>query len=201
MAQFLYTMEAVNLICGDVGTEAQPGYSTHLVIREMKLPNMEEQYVDHVPGGGTAAIEVPSHLGRLESTFTLAGWKPEVMTMLASSVRQLQRFTAYGLIREQRSGEAVRSVALMWGRLGHVNPSAFRRGDMMEHAYSIRNITHYELAMEAPGGVGPAAPIYYWDFFENRLEVGGVNVREVDNNILGITGTAPGIAGVQVGAG
>lgn len=200
MAQYLYTMESANLICGDLGNETQPGFSTHLVLRELKLPNMEEQYVDHLPGGGTAAIEIPSHLAKLEATFTLAGWKPEVMTMLGQSQVQMKRFTAYGLIREQRTGEAVRSVALIWGRLGQVNPSAFRKGDLMEHAYAIKNITHYELGMEQAGGAGPASAIYYWDFFENRLEVGGINVKARDNNILGISGTTPGVAGVQAGA-
>jgi phage tail tube protein FII len=190
MSQYVYTMESVNLICGDIGDEAQPGVSTHLTLREMKLPNLEENYVDHVGGGAVAAIEIYSHMNKLESTFKLAGWQPAVMGQLARSVRALQRYTFYGLIREQRTGQALKATGLIWGRMGNVSPSAFRRGDLMEHDYSIKSITHYELYMEISSGV--SSRLFYWDFFENRLEVGNVNVRAEENAILGIAGTTPG---------
>ena len=70
-------MESANLICGDTrsGQECRaPGISTHLVLQELKLPAMEENYVDHAPGGAPIAIEMPTHMNKLEATFNLAGW-------------------------------------------------------------------------------------------------------------------------------
>lgn len=193
MAQYVYTMESCNLICGDSGSEAQPGYTTHLTLREMKLPNLEENYVDHVGGGAVAGIEIYSHINKLEATFKLAGWQPDVMTLIGRSVKSLQRYTCYGLIREQRTGVALKAMALIWGRMGQVNPSAFRKGDLMEHDFAIKSIMHYELQMQ----MDPSAPtemMYYWDFFENRFEVGNINVRAEENGILGIATIAPGEA-------
>lgn len=203
---YVYTMESVNLICSDRildGAQAQPGVSTHLTIRELKLPNIEENFVDHVAGGAIAGIEIYSHINKLESTFTLAGWQPRVLEQLSRQDPQSMRYTAYGLIREHRSGAPCRAQAIIWGRLGQANPSAFRKGDMMEWAFAIKGITHYELYMQEVGEVDTngnpisslvAHQIYYWDFFENNLMVGGINLKRQENIFLGIPNVAPGAA-------
>lgn len=193
MPATVYVMESVNLICGDSGTEAAPGKSTHLTIAELKLPGMEENYVDFLPGGAPIAMEVPTHINRLEASFNLNGWQPEVMGLIAQSDISLQRFTAYGLIRDRRTGEACQSVAIMWGRLGRVNPTNFRKGDLQMYEYSIRSIIHYQLLMSLAKGQTPSE-IYYWDFFSSqfRVTVNGVstNVNEDMINILAIPNTA-----------
>lgn len=166
----VYTMEAVNLVCGDTGTEASAGRHTHLQIAELKLPGIEENYVDYTPGGAITAIEIPTHFQKLEATFNLNGWQPEIMGLLGQNNPELTRFTAYGLVRDRRSGGACQSVAVLWGRLGRVNPSAFRRGDLMVHEYSIRGIIHYDLRMSLKPKQEPSQ-IYYWNFFESRFEV------------------------------
>jgi len=198
MANNLYTMEAANLVCGDTGAGAAPGVSTHLSILELKLPGLEEAYVDVLPGGATIGIEVPMHINRLESTFNLAGWQPDVMTMIGRSERRLQVFTAYGLIRERRTGAALQAMAVLWGRLGRANPTNFRKGDLMAHEFSIRSITHYELYMQQNQTVGDTGPnprqlreIYYWDFFTSERRIDGVDRNAEMVNILAIpTGTA-----------
>lgn len=199
MANNLYTMESANLICGDTGSGAAPGISTHLSILELKLPGLEEAYVDVLPGGATIGIEVPMHVNRLESTFNLAGWQPDVMTMMGRSERRLQVFTAYGLIRERRTGEALQAMSVMWGRLGRSNPTNFRKGDLMAHEFSIRSITHYELYMQQSSQAGSQnetnsarqmREIYYWDFFTSERRIDGVDRNAELVNILGIpTGT------------
>lgn len=161
----LYTMEAANLFAGD----ANPNASQHLTLQELKLPGLEENYVDHTPGGAPVGIEIDTHINRLEATFNLAGWSPEVMIMIGSWEAALQHFTAYGLIRDRLSGVARQATAIIWGRLGRVNPTNFRRGDLQAHEYSIRGITHYELTLE---GIGD---IYLWDFFTSTRIIGGVN--------------------------
>lgn len=195
----LYTMEAANLICGDTGGGVAPGVSTHLKILELKLPGLEEQYVDVLPGGAVIGIEVPMSIQRLESTFNLAGWDPDVLVMMGRSERRLQVFTAYGLIREKRTGEALQAMAIMWGRLGRANPTNFRKGDLQQHEFSIRSVTHYELYMQQQAQTGSQnegvntrqmREIYYWDFFSSERRIDGVDRNAEMVQILAIpTGT------------
>jgi uncharacterized protein len=177
----VYVMEAANLIVGDVGPEAAPGLSTHLVLAELKLPGFEENYTDFLPGGAPVAIEVNTHFNRLEGSFNLNGWQPDVMGVLATSDWRMQRFNAYGLIRNRTNGEASQAIAVMWGRLGRVNPTAFRKGDLMVYEFSIRSITHYELYMSMSRN-GDLRQIYYWDFFTSEFWVTGVTGTPVNVN-------------------
>lgn len=197
---YVYTMESVNLVAGqhDAG-ENQPGTSTYLTLRQLKLPNMEENYVEHVGGGAIAAVEFFTHINKLECTFTLAGWQPRVMGLLAKGniSREAQSYTAYGVIREQRTGAPMRATAFMQGRLGAVNPGAFRKGDLMEHDFALKGITHYELRIEeitSPNGsTRQERLMYYWDYFENALVVDGVSVFQRENAIMGIFNTVGGV--------
>src|SRR5215216_2399381 len=157
MAMDVYIMEGANLFCGD----HDPTNSTHLILQELKLPGLEENYSDHTPGGAPIAIEVDTHINRLEATFNLAGWNPLVMTLIGRSTRVHQTFTAYGGVRDRRTGRLMEAKAVLQGRLGRVNPTAFRKGDVMAHEYSIRGIVHYELYLDTDA-------IYRWDFFESQ---------------------------------
>jgi phage tail tube protein FII len=192
----IYTLEAANVICGDTGAGAQPGFSTHLILQQMKLPGLQEAFMDHAPGGARIAIEVPSHIQKLESTFNLAGWQPDIMQLIGKSARAEQRYTVYGLIRDRRTGAPLQARAYMEGRMGKVNPTEFKKGDLHAHEYAINSIIHYELYMQtapvaAASGVDTAlAEIYYWDFFESSFRVGGVDIQSEQNNILAIPGAA-----------
>jgi phage tail tube protein FII len=186
----LFVMESANLIVTDaVVNPSAPGITTHLSLQEVKLPGLEENYVDHIPGGAPVAMEVSMHINRLESTFNLAGWQPEIAVVLGKSDRIAQRFTCYGLIRDRRSGAPLQAKAVMEGRLGRVNPTAFRKGDLMHHEYSIRGITHYELYMGIPP-TGDESIIYWWDFFTSDFIIGDRNMNQDLVNILAIPGIA-----------
>jgi phage tail tube protein FII len=196
MVATVYSMESVNLICGDTGNESQPGFSTHLMLNELKLPSWEENYIDHAPGGAPVAIEINSHLNRLECSFSLAGMQPDIMQLIARSLRSTQSYTAYGLVRDQKTGNALKAQAIMWGRMGKVSPTNFRKGDKFGHEYSIRGIVHYELYMQAIGasgqiGVGDISldEIYWWDFFEPAFRVGGFDIKAEERAMLGIVGS------------
>jgi len=189
MSQTIYTMKSANLICGDTGNESAPGISTHLVLQELKLPGLEENYVDHTPGGAPLAIEIPTHLNKLEATFNLAGWDPDIMVFIGQNARSYQRFTAYGLIRDRRSAEALQSVAVIEGRMGRVNPTAFSKGNLMSHEYSLRSIVHYELYMQVEPDTEPLE-IYFWDFFTSTRRIGGVDLNDEMIRLLAIPGVA-----------
>ena len=180
----LFVWEQANLFCGDQTNDGTTADSQHLRLRELKLPTIEEQYVSHMPGGAMVGYEVDTHIKEMEATFTLAGWQPEVMTMIGQSNVLLQRFTAYGVIRDRRQGIALAAKAIMWGRLGRVAPSQWRKGDLYNHEYSIRSINHYELWMDG-------TQLYLWDFFLNQFQVGGIDVMADINQILAIPVAAP----------
>ena len=188
MAETVYTLESANLICGDVvGTSGpMPGASTHLILQELKLPSFEENTVDHTPGGAMVGIDIPTHMNKLEATFNLAGWDNEVMTFVGRNNPYYQRFTAYGLIRDRRSSAALQSVAIMEGRLGRVNPTAFSKGNLMSHEFTIKSIVHYELWMQLDPGNATPVEIYWWDFFTSRFRSGQEEISADLHRILGI---------------
>jgi hypothetical protein len=204
--QTVYALESANLICGDTSTKdsnkGAPGISTHLVLQELKLPTLEENYVDHTPGGTSVGIEIPSHTNKLEATFNLAGWSSDVMAYLSRETTQHQRFTAYGLIRDRRSSLAHQCIAVMWGRLGRVNPTAFSKGNLMHHEYSIKSIVHYELRMqEQAGDNANLSEIYFWDFFTSEKRIGGIDVNREMVRLLAIPGNPTDATTGGAGAG
>jgi len=192
-AQTIYVMESANLICGDTRAPSgaiagAPGVSTHLVLQELKLPTIEENYADHTPGGAMVGIEINTHINKLEATFNLAGWDPEIMTFIGQNHPLFHRFTAYGLIRDRRTSRALQATAIIEGRMGRVNPTAFSKGNLQSHEYSLKGITHYELWMQLEGGEAKPTAIYFWDFFISRLRVGNWELTNDMVNLLRIPG-------------
>jgi P2 family phage contractile tail tube protein len=171
----VYVMEKANIFAGDT----DPSHSNHLTVSGLKLPGLEQNLVDHAPGGAPIAIDVPTHITRLESTFNLAGWQPYVMQLIGLTRRANMHFTAYGLIRDRRTSEAIQARCIMFGQLGRVNPTEFRHGDLQHHEYSIRGITHYELYFKDD-------EIYYWDFFTSTFRIGGEEQNADMNRTLSI---------------
>jgi phage tail tube protein FII len=169
------TMESANLFAGDHDAAT----SNHLSLLDLKLPALEESYVDWSPGGGPVGSEVETGIQKLEATFNLAGWTPEVMTLMAATTRQRQMFTIYGVLNDRRSGTKLEAKSIMQARLGRVNPTNFQRGQLQQHEYSIKSIIHYELYVDEK-------EIYYWDMFTNEFRVGGVDINFDTNRILRI---------------
>lgn len=178
MSNTFYVMEAVNLFCGD----DDPTKSKHLTISELKLPKLEETFVEHTPGGGRAAIEIGMNLlTKLEPTFKLAGWDPDLLSQFGLGTPVRKVFTAYGVIRDKRSGAALEAKAIIEGRLGSVDPEAFKRGELQGHDYAINEVMHYELWFKEKRK-------YYLDIFTNAWQVDGVDQFQAENAILRIPG-------------
>jgi phage tail tube protein FII len=183
----IYVMESANLIVGDRGNNGSAaGISTHLVLQELTLPMLEENNVDHAPGGAPVAIEIPTHINKLEATFNLAGWDPMIMGKIGREGYEHHVFTAYGLIRDRRTSTALQAIAVMQGRLGRVNPTAFSKGNLMAHEYSIKTIVHYELWMQMSAEDKDPTEIYWWDFFTSRLRSGREELTDRMVNVLAI---------------
>jgi uncharacterized protein len=170
-------MEAANLFAGS----DPPNASNHLALTELKLPAIEEAFSDHIAGGAPVAIRIDTHVNALDATFNLLGWNVQVMALMRSWVQTNQHFTARGLIRDRMTGKAEAAEAVMWGRLGRMNPQAYSRNNLQQHEHAINAITHYELKLGDN-------EIYYWDFFTNEFRVMGVDRNRETNEILLIPG-------------
>jgi P2 family phage contractile tail tube protein len=168
-------MEAMNLFAGD----EDPTRTNHLKIMNVKLPVLEENMVDFAAGGAPGAIEINTHLLRLECTFALMGWQPYVLQLQLQERQDMQVFTAYGVIRDKRTAEPVEVKTVMAGRLARMESTEFRRGDAQSFNYRIGAITHYEVYFDKE-------EIYWWDFYLSCLRVQGEDLMDPINDILRI---------------
>ncbi len=178
MAGTIYMMEAVNLFCGD----HDPEESKHLTISELKLPDLSEIFADHHAGGALVATEFAVGVNKLEPTFKLNGFDPKMLTEFGLNTRYRNTFTAYGVVRDQRTGRPIDSKAIIEARLGRVAPDTFQRGEMQGHEYAMNSVIHYELWFDEKEKI-------YWDFFTNTWRVDGTDQYADENRILRISGT------------
>ncbi len=173
----LYVMEAANLFCGD----HDPAASKHLTLEELALPGLQENFVDHHPGGSRVGIEIATGVNKLEPTFKLAGWDPELLNLFGLGATATQNFTAYGVIRDKSTGIAIEARAVISGRLGKVEPDAFQRGELMGHEYAINEVMRYSLHIGGQEKV-------YWDFFSTDWRIDGKSQNADERQILRIPG-------------
>jgi P2 family phage contractile tail tube protein len=175
MANTIYIMEAANLFCG----EHDPENSKHLTLEELKLPDLQEILVDHNPGGGKIGVEFAVGVQKLEPSFKLKGWDIGLLRTFGLGTPGRKTFTAYGVIRDKRTGKAIEAKAIIEGRLSKIAPEAFQRGEAMGHDYAVNEVLHYELFFDGKEEL-------YWDFFTNTVRLGGVDPDASVNNILRI---------------
>lgn len=175
MAGTVYTMEAANLFVG----LHDPTKSKHLTLAELKLPDLQAIYGDHHAGGALVATEFEVGVQKLEPTFKLNGFDPDLLIEFGLSSRFKNVFTAYGVIRDQRTGQAIESKAVIEARLGRVAPDAFQRGELQGHEYAMNSVTRYEVWFNG-------APKIEWEFFSSLWRVDGVDQNEDTNRILRI---------------
>jgi P2 family phage contractile tail tube protein len=169
----IFLMEAANMFVGD----EDPTASKHLTLDEMALPKLEEITQDHHPGGSLVQVEVSLGVSKLEPSFKLAGWDPQVLSEFGLGARARKKFTCYGSIRNKREGTLIEVKAIIEGRLGTVEPDAFKRSELQGHQYAIKEVMHYELFFD--GGEK-----YYWDFFTTDWRVDGKSQNADERSIL-----------------
>lgn len=175
----LLTMEAANIFCG-VAEPSDPANSNHLRLTDVKLPGLDEQYVDHRAAGAPVAIEIDTVFARLECTFTLAGWSTDVAALIAQWGNNVNQFWVFGALRDRVTGNVLQGRASIYGRLGRADPQMWRRGDVSHWAYAIRGIVRYNLKVDQN------APVYEFDYFNNVFNVGGTAVTLQVNQALNL---------------
>jgi hypothetical protein len=98
-----------------------------------------------MPGGSKVGIEIEVGIKKLEPTFKLVGFDPELLTQFGLGSRIKHIYTAYGEIRERRTGASIELRAVMEARLGKIESDTFKRGDLMATDYALHEVTHYEV--------------------------------------------------------
>lgn len=173
----IYVMTAANLFCGD----HDPDASKHLTLTDLQLPSLSEVYADHHPGGSPVAVEVALGINKLEPTFKLAGWDPDVLSQFGLGGKKRMVYTAYGVITDKRDGREFEGKAVWEARLGSISPDNWQKGEMQSHEYALREVMHYELYFDG-------AEKYFWDFFTNEWRVDATPQNQTANSILRIPG-------------
>jgi len=171
----IFVLTGVNLFCGD----DDPTKSKALTLAELKLPTLEEDYQSHRAGGALVEIEIPVGIKKLDATFKLDGTDTDLLVKFGLNSKVRQVFTAYANISDRRSGRDIPARAIIEGRLGKVDPDAYKRGDLQAHNYAINEIVRYEYYYDGAEKV-------FFDFFENAWRVNGVDQLAAFNANLGI---------------
>lgn len=179
MSGTIYIMEAANLFCG----LHDPTKSKHLTLAELKLPDLQGIYVDHHAGGALVGTEFEVGIQKLEPTFKLNGFDPDLLSEFGLGTKARNVFTAYGAIRDQRSGTAIEAKAIIEARLGRVAPDTFQRGEMQGHEYAMNSVVRYELWFDGREKIA-------FDWFTSTWRVDGNDQNGDVNRILRIPGAS-----------
>jgi P2 family phage contractile tail tube protein len=165
----ILTLEAANLFCGSSGT------SNHLRLLDVRLADLEEEYLDHRAGGAPVGIEIDVQINKLLCEFTLAGWTPEVASMISAWITDMNQFWIFGALRQRNTinGDVLKATAKIYGRLGKADPTNWQRGSVHHWSYAIRGIIQYRLDVDG-------TVIFDWDFFQNTLATKNASAPRAD---------------------
>jgi phage tail tube protein FII len=159
-------MDYANLFCGSAPQNDKA--SNHLTLMQVQLPTLDIQYVDHRPGGAPVATEIDVQMARFEVKFQLVGIVRQVWQLLLRLDPTANDFWIYGNVRDQMTGLTIQAEAYVQGQLAAVEPSPFKRGEVMSANYTIRGIRRYTFNLAN-------TPVYAWDFWNNTWAVAGFN--------------------------
>ena len=169
-------MTRVNLFC-----DAHPDVSRHLTIEELSLPELEEEYQTHQPGGARVDIEIETGIKPFEMGFNAKGTDLDLMSQWGLAGGKISTFTARGKMVDDEDGSITAAVAVITGRLARVKPNSFKRSEVHGYEYGIKGVRSYRLE------IGDKVPI---DFHAatNRMVINGVDTNAEENAALGIVG-------------
>jgi len=159
-------LEYANLFCGSGPQDVTK--SNHLTLMQVQLPTLDIQYVDHRLGAAPVAIEIDVQIARFEIKFQHIGIVRQIWELLLRFDAGANDFFIYGHVRDQMTGEAIQAAAYAQGQLAAIEPTPFKRGEVMSTNCTIRGIRKYTFSMAD-------RPIYNWDFWTNTWAVGGYN--------------------------
>lgn len=134
---------------------------------EITLPVPAEKMEELRNAGMVLPIDIPMGYEKLESSFKMTGFDPQVIKLFGLAVGQEREFMVTGALAHE-DGTIVNATAYIRGRLNKGSPGTWKPGEVGENEYSI-TLRYY------------------------RLEVGGDTLIEMDPfgvSIGGVSQTA-----------
>lgn len=161
MAATIFHMDSANLFVGD----DDPTNSQFLVIKDVKLPTLEESTKEHSGGGAAAAITLGMRqLNALELGFNLEGFNPDVMNKFMPIGSASTKYTVRGNVRDVRTHKDIETKAIIGGRMVKVDIGEFKKDDGISTGYEIKEVLSYQLFFDG-------AEKFYFDYFAGMAGV------------------------------
>ena len=159
-------LDAANIFVGD----GDPTKSLFLVIKNVKLPTLEEITKTHLGGGAIDELEIG--MGAIKApmlTFQLDGFNPETLVRFMPGTPRRIKYTIRHNVWDVREQANKPLVAVVEGRMSKVETSEFDKEKGVTEDYEIKEVAFYK--MEYDG----AEKIYY-DYFlgPNGIRMNGV---------------------------
>ncbi|MBB4092612.1 phage major tail tube protein [Ochrobactrum pecoris] len=113
---------------------------------EITLPVPTEKVEELRNAGMVLPIDVPMGYEKMEASFKLSGFDPQVITLFGLEVGSEREFMVTGALVHE-DGTVVNATAYIRGRLIKNDHGAWKPGDMAENDFSI-TLRYYKLEVE-----------------------------------------------------
>ncbi|MEL4069601.1 phage major tail tube protein [Ochrobactrum sp. GPK 3] len=113
---------------------------------EITLPVPTEKVEELRNAGMVMPIDVPLGYEKLESSFKMSGFDPQVIQLFGLAVGADREFMVTGALAHE-DGTVVNATAYLRGRLIKGDPGSWKPGDMAENDYGI-TVRYYKLEIE-----------------------------------------------------
>ena len=160
MSSTIRHLDAANLFVGD----DDPTNSLFLILKNVKLPSLEEVTKEHMGGGAVAGIELGMRaIQPLKFPFQLEGFNPEQISRFMPGSGRI-KYTMRGNIRDIRDHTDLEVKAVIEGRMTKVEMSEFEKEKGINTDYEIKEVAFYSLFYN---GVEK----FYFDYFSGPAGV------------------------------
>jgi P2 family phage contractile tail tube protein len=146
-------------------------------VTELSLPKIAAKLEEFRAGGMDAPVEFDMGLEKLEGSFTLAEYDPEVLKLFGLTLGNNTAVTMRGYA-EDEMGNSQALVAEMRGRLKDQDPGSWKPGDNAELKGAI-SCVYYRLQINGKD-------VYEIDVLNMVRKIGGVDQLQKQRDALGI---------------
>jgi P2 family phage contractile tail tube protein len=146
-------------------------------VTELSLPKITAKLEEYRAGGLDAPIDFDMGLEKLEGSFTLAEYDPEVLKLFGLTLGNNTGVTMRGYAEDEMGGSQA-IVAQMRGRLKDQDPGSWKPGDNAELKGAVTCV-YYKLEINGK-------PIYEIDVLNMVRKIGGVDQLQKQRDALGI---------------
>jgi uncharacterized protein len=165
-----------NLFCGD----DQEG--KHLALEHIKWPQLSEKVVEHHGGGTFHPIDIPVGGEKLEFSFKLKGFDPDMMKKFGLGSPDRLNYTAYQVIQDYATGAKMEYKAILYGRLIKYDQGDVKPNEASDADYVISSITRYEVYYDG-------REMFYYEWQTQTRRINGIDQDAAAKQILRIPTT------------